>query len=392
MHTYKKTTFCELTAKSIGTKRYLFVSDVHLGHSRTHTWYITDTLNRQIFNVETMLDLDAIFIPGDLFDKLLNLPASEMDDINDWIERMLRLSKSTNTPIRILEGTPSHDWKQSKLITKLNEIYQIHADVQHYDELSIIDDKVLGITVGYVPDEWRESCDQTTVEFKELLATRGYSSVDMIVMHGMFEFQIPLAAAKSVSHFKEDVWEQWANWAIVIGHDHRHKRKGKITVPGSWERLAHNEEDPKGCLVVDVSNGIVDIYHVLNELAMKYITIDGVKKTDVEVITLAEKVLKTFGDLERPIGRLKVKYNRMYDISSRLSEWKNAYSEVVVEGSSESDDVKIEADLGGDFKLAGGAINITPDNIEGIILRESEVDDDDLESFKREIELVMNTM
>ncbi|AQT28154.1 putative nuclease SbcCD D subunit [Vibrio phage pVa-21] len=339
-----------------------------------------------------MSDIDALFVSGDLFDRLLNLPTTEVEDINEWTERLLRLSKSCRTPIRILEGTPSHDWKQSATISQMNELYQIGADIMYVEDLAIIEDESLGMTIGYVPDEYRESCEQTTIEFKELMATRGYDKVDMIIMHGMFEYQIPKAAAKSVSHFKEYEWEEMVRHAIIIGHDHRHKSKGKVVVPGSWERLAHNEEDDKGCLVVDVGHDVTDVYHLTNEDAMWHITIDGVKLTDVEVIAKAEHQLHQFARLERPMGRLKVKYNRKYDISARLSEWKKAFTEVIVEGASESDEEIAKSEIDDEFKLSGEAININDENIEGMIMREAEVPPELMVYFQKEIQVVRSAL
>ncbi len=384
--------FDDLPARPKSVKRYGVISDVHIGHPRTPTWHIIKTLNKYVTNVMFMSDIDALFVSGDLFDRLLNLPASEVDDLHDWTERLLRLSKSCNTPVRILEGTPSHDWKQSATITKMNELYEIGADVQFVETLSIIEDETLGITIGYVPDEWRETCEQTTVEFKELLATRGYDKVDMIIMHGMFDYQIPKAAAKSVSHFKEHEWEEMVRDAIIIGHDHRHKSKGKIVVPGSWERLAHNEEDNKGCLIVDVGHGVTDVYHLTNEDALWYITVDGTKLSDVETIAKAEHTLHQFGTLESPMGRLKVKYNRKYDISARLAEWKKAFKDVVVEAAAESDEVLSKSEIDDDFKLSGEAININDENIEGMIMREADVPTDLFFYFQTEIQSVRNAL
>lgn len=384
--------FDDLPARPNSVKRYGVISDVHIGHPRTPTWHIIKTLNKYVTNVKFMSDIDALFVSGDLFDRLLNLPASEVDDLHDWTERLLRLSKKCHTPIRILEGTPSHDWKQSGTIAKMNELYGIGADLMYVDDLSIIEDESLGMTIGYVPDEYRECCEQTTVEFKELLATRGYDKVDMIIMHGMFEYQIPKAAAKSVSHFKEKEWEDMVRHAIIIGHDHRHKSKGKIVVPGSWERLAHNEEDNKGCLVVDVGSNVTDVYHLTNEDAMWYITIDGAKLTDVEVIAKAEHQLHRFATLECPMGRLKVKYNRKYDISSRLSEWKKAFADVVVEGASESDEEIAKSEIDDEFKLSGEAININEENIEGMIMREADVPPEIMSYFQNEIQTVISAI
>lgn len=381
----KQIDFKDIPFKTNLTRRLGVISDVHLGHARTPSSAIIASLDKYISNANFMTQIDALFVSGDLFDRLLTVPAIEMDYINDWIKRLLTLSAKLKVPIRVLEGTPSHDWKQPRILKELNSIYNINADIEYYDELSIVYDKSLDMVIGYVPDEWRESCDQTEKEFRDLLATKGYSQVDVLVMHGMFEFQIPKAAAKSVSHFVESGWEPLVRHAIIIGHDHRHKHSGIIVVPGSWERLSHNEEGPKGGLIVDICQEGVFVYHLINQLARLYLTVDGVSKTDIEVIAEVEEKLKQFAALNHPEGRLRVKYSRHYDLTDKLIEWKNAFLDVIVEGSSESEKTETVAELEKSFKLENGAINIHKDNILGMILREVDVSVDESERIKNEV-------
>lgn len=385
--------FDAIPVRAPSCARYGVISDVHVGHRRTPTWFILENLNKYITNVKFMLEIDALFVTGDFFDRLLNLPTDDVDDIKEWVINLLRLSKKCNTPIRVLEGTPSHDWKQSALIPKENERHGINADVMFVDTLDIIKDDALGITIGYVPDEIRENCEQTTVEFKEIMATKGYDQVDVILMHGMFEFQIPKAAAKVISAFKEDEWTSLARIGIFIGHDHRHKTKYNIVIPGSWDRLAHNEEDLKGGLLVDYRDGITEVYHLINRDAMRYITIRGLEMTDVEVIAKAEEALRDFGRLDEPRGRLKVIYDRKYDISSRVNEWKAAFDNVLVEASGQyPEEVTAAVELNDQFKIEVEAININPENIDGMIMREVDVPTELYAVFQDEIELIKSSI
>ena len=60
--------------------------------------------------------------------------------------------KPYNIILRILEGTPSHDWKQSKLFIHLNDLTKAGTDVKYIDSLSIEYIDKFGINVLY-PDE-----------------------------------------------------------------------------------------------------------------------------------------------------------------------------------------------------------------------------------------------
>lgn len=373
--------------------RFAVISDVHLHHRRTPTEYIINNLNNYITNARFMADIDCLFISGDLFDDVVSFASRDAEQINEWIIRTLRLSVKTKTPIRVLEGTPSHDWEQSRHFIEFNEHNEIGADVQFIDDLAIVDDKSLNMVIGYVPDECRENCDQITDEWIELMATRGYDQVDLLIMHGMFSFQIPKAAAKSVSTFNEDVWKDWSRYGIYIGHDHRFKTHYNIVVPSSLDRLAHNEEERKGFLVTDIVGGHVQVYHVENIHAMQYATVNGKDMTDIELISAVDRRLEKFGELghEYLTGRLRIQYPPDYDIGAALKRWRAEYPTVVIESERITDKTQVDIGPGNAFHLKGDTINITEENIEGIILREIG-DDVDTSAILKEIEYIQGMM
>ena len=51
--------------------KYLVFSDVHFGHDKTPTEFIINNLNNLLSNYVDRKDIKAIFIAGDLFDRLL---------------------------------------------------------------------------------------------------------------------------------------------------------------------------------------------------------------------------------------------------------------------------------------------------------------------------------
>ena len=91
------------------TFKYLVFSDVHLGHPRTTTEEIIDHLNAFFNDFTNFTDLDAIFIAGDLFDRLLDNHSDEYHRIVIWCAKLLQFCVKHNIKLRVLEGTPSHD-------------------------------------------------------------------------------------------------------------------------------------------------------------------------------------------------------------------------------------------------------------------------------------------
>jgi predicted MPP superfamily phosphohydrolase len=111
----------KLPIKPAGALRICTISDVHLGHRKTPTYAIITELEHLVVNRFAMSQLDALFITGDLFDRLLNLPFTDVGVIHQFFIKLLTLAKQFNVKVRVLEGTPSHDWKQSRLLVHIND-------------------------------------------------------------------------------------------------------------------------------------------------------------------------------------------------------------------------------------------------------------------------------
>ena len=168
------------------------ISDVHLGHRNALTIETLTQLRHAFPDTHQTAELDIVFICGDLFDNLLRANQPELIDIKIWIVEFLRLCKRHNILIRVLEGTSSHDWKQNRLLPTLNTIADIHADLKYHENLSIDYIESLDCHVLYVPDEWHASnFDLTWKDVQQLLIEHQLEKVDIAVMHGLFEFQVP---------------------------------------------------------------------------------------------------------------------------------------------------------------------------------------------------------
>jgi DNA repair exonuclease SbcCD nuclease subunit len=249
------------------------VSDVHLGHSKTPTLDILKNLRAAFPDNEETAQLDLICIVGDLFDTLLNLNHPDLAEIKIWIADFLRLCKKHDIVLYVLEGTPSHDWWQSQMFVTINEgIAGIGAKLRYVKDISVEHDPDLDIWVGFVPDESAPTTEQTLSQIQSLLQTKGLDKVDLMFMHGQFEYQLP-PHVKAQKHDSQ-AYLALTRYVIFIGHVHVHSSFERIFAQGSFDRLSHGEEAAKGHMRATLyANGDYEVQFVENTGARKYITV-----------------------------------------------------------------------------------------------------------------------
>ena len=233
-----------------------------------------------------------IVYPGDLFDRLLFLTTPNLEPILMHFGRVLRLAKKHDIVIRILEGTPGHDHKQSYLFTIVNNLIttyadQIQVDCKHVTELSIEHLDKFNIDILYVPDEWSVDVLDTYNQATQLMRERNLEQVDFCLLHGAFNYQID-ATLNPKAH-NESLWSSIVRYYIFAGHVHFASQFDNILVAGSFDRLAHGEEQPKGYLTLEITEAGEHLirFHE-NTYATIYKTIDVREKPLDEVLELVD--------------------------------------------------------------------------------------------------------
>lgn len=242
------------SSKLKGHLNVLFISDIHLGHSRNKTHEIIANLKKCITS-KTLHDVDILFIAGDLFDKLLVYPADEVAQIEVWFCRLLVMCKEKDVMIRILEGTPLHDRKQASVLCRAHKDENIK--LKYVDNLSIEYIPEFDINVLYIPDEWRVDPADTWDDVVKLMTDLGIDKVDLSIMHGMFEHQVPNNIKSIKTHTRKN-YEDITKYFINIGHVHTSSVLNRTIANGSFDRLAQNEEEPKGFFKVSIKIDNVD--------------------------------------------------------------------------------------------------------------------------------------
>ena len=274
-------------------------NDIHLGHRRTPTIDTIACFDTVLDNEVEVSTWDIIVLTGDLFDSLLYLTNIYLDEIMTFITRLIQLSIKHDIVVRILEGTPAHDHKQSALVLYLNKVIETvnnnntKADVKHVTELSIEYIEKLNLNVLYVPDEWNLDPLDTYYEALELMKNKSLEQVDICLLHGAFNYQID-AKLNPKSH-PEELWSKIVKYYIFSGHVHFPSKWENILVAGSFNRLAHGEEHPKGWLTVELfTTGEHRILFHENKHATIYRTLDVGNKSLESVLELVKEECSTY--------------------------------------------------------------------------------------------------
>lgn len=266
-------TSLKTTGKKIAT-----VSDIHLHHDRVPAQVIIASLMREFPDNEETAELDAIIIAGDLFDKIMYVGSDNPDYalIHAWMVVFLEMCSRLEIAVRILEGTPSHDRGQSKMMENINNDFELagmkKADLRYFDTVTVDWDDTLGMHILYVPDEVHPSPDKVWEYVSQALSVKGLTQVDIGVMHGMFDYQAPLNI-KLPTHDSAR-YSQIVRYFITVGHIHIASNKDNIYAQGSLERLSHNEEGAKGHYRFHVENGTYTAKFIENKKAVMQKTVD----------------------------------------------------------------------------------------------------------------------
>jgi hypothetical protein len=170
---------------------------------------------------------------------------------------LLQAAHRHDIAIRVLEGTPSHDRRQSEQFLMIETIMKEvlpafnKLDLQYISTLSIVYEPAFNIHILYIPDEWRADNAQTQLEVQKLLEDNQLSTVDYTVIHGTFPYQLPPIAHIPVHD--DAYYTSITKHFVLAGHIHISSHVNNILVNGSHDRMSHGEELPKGLWFI-VSN------------------------------------------------------------------------------------------------------------------------------------------
>ncbi len=287
------------------------ISDVHLGNKRNETKFILDNLDRHFSNDEHLSKVDMIIIGGDFFDDLLTYPSVDSGLIDVWISKFLNKCFKYDILVRILEGTPSHDRQQSvrfKIINSVHcEVSKTNVDLEYVKVLSIEHIEKFDIDILYIPDEWNHDTADTLIEVKDLLKSKNIEKVDFAFVHGCFDYQMGSVIKDNIKHNSQE-YLSIVKGLIFVGHIHQNSQLDRIHSNGSFDRLAHGEEENKGFLYAIINPDYsYEMTFIENYTARKFITIKcPYEDTELNLKRIDKRVK---GLLSESFIRIESKYN-----------------------------------------------------------------------------------
>lgn len=301
--------------------KYLVLGDIHLGNPLNPTNNIVNNLRDfWLTNHKLIKDCDIIFLEGDLFHKLLSNNSDDYILAMEWLSEMIMYCSTFKIKLRILEGTPSHDWRQAKVVNNIITKLNVVIDFKYVQTLYIENMLDLGLTVLFVPDEYKHDANDVYEDVLALLKENNLTQVDIAVMHGQFDYQLPMV--KLISSHDENKYLDIVKYFITINHIHTSSVFKRIIAPGSFDRLAHGEEEDKGGMFITIDKKGVSQYVFLKNVKAKiFKTLNYATKTLDEIMLLFKKDIKKI-----PIGsgvRLIVGYDST--ITKAVKEFKKQY-------------------------------------------------------------------
>lgn len=346
--------------------KYLTLSDIHLGHSINKTEYIINNLKDYFRkNSKEFKTLDLICLVGDIFDKLLINSSKDFIYAVEWLTELILFCKDNRILLRILEGTPSHDWKQAKVITSIIQKLNIEIDYKYIDTLYIEENHVLGLNILYIPDEYRHKASDTFKEVKKLFLEHKLTQVDIAFIHGQFHYQLPMVQLES-SHNMED-YLNLVKYYISVGHIHTPSVYERIIAQGSFDRLAHNEEEDKGGVLItlDKKKGI-EFKFIKNENAMLFKTYRFETENLEEITKILDKDFKN----NKKMVNVRIISNQEAFLNKNLKELKERYVGVNIKIEKPKDKNKEKTFSILESKKQIETFHITRDNIQNLMKME----------------------
>lgn len=271
-------------------------SDIHLGANRTTTPEILAGLYDAFDKNRLYENIDVLVIAGDLFDRLLEVNNEHLTSIIVWMSYVIRQCERKDITLLVLAGTKSHDRDQNELWISTAEAMRSGCKLHYANTLSIEYFKDWDMNVLFVPDNLNPDSAVTWSELEELMEAKGLKKVDFAVMHGQFQHQLPeFISEKSPATHKNSNYLNIVEHYIFVGHIHTHSVYDRILAQGSFDRMAHGEEEPKGFLMAEINlrGNVSDDWFkfIPNPKAKKYITINCLGlELDQALVKIAQEI------------------------------------------------------------------------------------------------------
>ena len=322
----------------------LAIADIHIGCPRIDPNKLADRLRKFLY--PQIEGNQILFICGDFFDTLLTLNSRAAFVSMEVIREIKHVCRTNGCDLRILRGTPTHDRNQPRHFINGEDPNQ--TEVRLYDTVDIEHHERTGLDILYIPDN--VISDNIYEDISKLLESHNLDHVDLLIHHGYFKHMLPEvlihrglpSGCLEAEKINKYVWG-----ATLNGHVHVSSIYENVISIGSFDRLTHGEEEPKGFYQITIDKNAqhlitgekCDIYQfkfIENTDANKFITFNLLSYDPQEALSSFKNMWnnqqKKFHDDETVRVRIISNDKSVIEGCSQIA--KTTYENVLIDQSS----------------------------------------------------------
>lgn len=258
--------------------KFVFLTDLHLGKGRIDAMRIRSNLETYLYPQLTSA-VDMLILGGDFFDALISMDSQAGLVAQHIIRELHYIAAQNQILIRGVRGTFLHDRNQIRHLMVMAKGFpdKLHGTdlVRLYDTMQVEHFPTLGITILFLPAELPG--DDMLGQAAGLLHKNQLDQVDAAVHHGFLTHLLPRGLPHPPPNtYHRSEFAKLVKGPVFNGHVHRPDVTGNVVNGGSFERLNHAEEEPKGFYVVDYDppSGIATFEFIENRGALNFLTFD----------------------------------------------------------------------------------------------------------------------
>lgn len=317
------------------------IGDLHFGNPKLKAEDLYNRLCKYLY--PQLSDTNLLLLTGDTYDQLTTVNSSANRYVLKFIQDLYIMSHTTGMIIRILHGTYSHDRDQVSIFDNLL-LPNTKAVVVNRITCEMLDDT--GLKILYIPDNLpykrsEDVMDCITNNYKCL----GWDKCDIVLGHGSFDYALGCGSEHlpectyTISQFKPYVKD---DGLIIMGHIHRPSHRANVYYCGSFDRMVHGEEEPKGFYTFTYDKGWVSKF-IVNDDAYKFITIEPKGASiDDRVHDMLNKLAQAFPDKR---GYVRVLYANAEDRGIYHRVVLQTYPDIIFSGKRVGDVADSALDL-----------------------------------------------
>ena len=242
------------------------------------------------------------------------------------------LCREVGCDLRVLRGTYTHDRDQPRHFVNGEDAND--DSVRMFSAIDVEHHEKTGLNILYIPDNVKSS--NIYEDIHQLLASHNLDKVDIMIHHGYFKHMLPealLTKGLPAGCLEADKVSKFVSGCVLNGHVHQPSVYQNVISVGSFDRLAHGEEEPKGFYRIDIVDGKYHFEFIENEGATRFVTLNLMHYGSEDAFAAFKKAMLSLNEElgeEDPL-RIRIVSDNKEDIQGYTEIAKSIRSNVVVD-------------------------------------------------------------